>query len=90
MRKSAYDLFGKLVDEAAGAGFGEYRTHLAFMDQIAKTYKHNDGALWDLHHRLKDVLDPNGILSPGKQGIWPQAMRNQAQSHGRLNKDFKD
>jgi len=78
MRKSAYDLFGLLVDEAAEAGFGEYRTHLAFMDQIARTYKHNDGALWDLHHRLKDVLDPNGILSPGKQGIWPKAMRTSA------------
>lgn len=75
MRKSAYDLFGLLVDEAAEVGFGEYRTHLAFMDQIAKTYKHNDGALWDLHHRIKDVMDPNGILSPGKQGIWPKAMR---------------
>ena len=75
MRKGAYDLFGLLVNEAAEGGFGEYRTHLAFMDQIAKTYKHNDGALWDVHHRIKDVMDPNGILSPGKQGIWPKAMR---------------
>lgn len=75
MRKSAYDLFALLIDEAAEAGFGEYRTHLAFMDQIAKTYKHNDGALWDVHHRLKDVFDPNGILSPGKQGIWPRSSR---------------
>ncbi|MGG2367968.1 FAD-linked oxidase C-terminal domain-containing protein, partial [Salmonella enterica] len=29
MRKSAHDLFGLLVGEAAEAGFGEYRTHLA-------------------------------------------------------------
>src|SRR3546814_9679344 len=31
MRKSAHDLFSILVYEAAAAGFGEYRTHLAFM-----------------------------------------------------------
>src|SRR3546814_4358055 len=43
MRKSAHDLFSLLVDEAAAAGFGEYRTHLAFMDQIAGTYRYNDG-----------------------------------------------
>jgi FAD/FMN-containing dehydrogenase len=24
---------------------------------------------------LKDALDPAGILSPGKQGIWPRSMR---------------
>jgi 4-cresol dehydrogenase (hydroxylating) len=77
-RKKAYDLFGVLVDDAAKDGFGEYRTHLAFMDQIAKTYDFNDGALWQMHHRLKDVLDPNGILSPGKMGIWPKSMRETA------------
>lgn len=76
-RKNAYDLFGTLVEDAAQAGYGEYRTHLAFMDQIAQTYKFNDGALWDLHHRLKDALDPNGVLSPGKMGIWPRAMREE-------------
>ena len=52
-------------------GYGEYRTHLDFMDQIAGTYNWNDGALWKLHHRLKQALDPVGILSPGKSGIWP-------------------
>ena len=74
-RKRAHELFGILIDEAAEAGYGEYRTHLAFMDQVAKTYSWNDHALWKLHEKLKDAFDPNGILALGKQGIWPAHMR---------------
>jgi 4-cresol dehydrogenase (hydroxylating) len=74
-KKRAHDLFAILVDDAAALGYGEYRTHLSFMDQIAGTFSWNDNALWDTHHALKDELDPNGILSPGKQGIWPKNLR---------------
>jgi hypothetical protein len=28
-----------------------------------------------LNQRIKDAVDPKGILSPGKQGIWPQRYR---------------
>ena len=28
-----------------------------------------------LYERLKDALDPAGVLSPGKQGIWPKDLR---------------
>ncbi len=74
-KKKAHDLFTVLVREAAAAGYGEYRTHLEFMDQIAATYNWNDDALMKLNQRLKDALDPNGILAPGKQGIWPAHLR---------------
>jgi len=75
-RERADALFKVLVADAAKAGYGEYRTHLAYMDRIAGTYDWNDGALWKLHERLKDALDPHGILSPGKQGIWPKKFRD--------------
>jgi len=74
-RRRAHELFGVLIDEAAAEGYGEYRTHLDFMDQIAATYDWNDRALWRVHERIKDRLDPDGILSPGKMGIWPKRMR---------------
>ena len=39
-----HEVFGLMVREAAEAGYGEYRTHISFMDQIAKTYSWNDNA----------------------------------------------
>ena len=71
----AYNLFNTLIEDFAKEGYGEYRTHIDFMDQVAQTYDWNDHALLRLQERIKDGLDPNGILSPGKQGIWPKHMR---------------
>ena len=67
----ARELAAALVAELALDGYGEYRGHLALMDDIAATFGWNDGALGRLHARLKDALDPAGILAPGKQGVWP-------------------
>jgi 4-cresol dehydrogenase (hydroxylating) len=36
-----------------------------------------------LTETIKDALDPNGILSPGKQGIWPRAFRENGAAPGR-------
>jgi 4-cresol dehydrogenase (hydroxylating) len=70
-KRKVYELMNRMIDDAAAEGYGEYRTHLDFMDRIAGTYNWNDGALTKLNQRLKDALDPFGILSPGKSGIWP-------------------
>jgi 4-cresol dehydrogenase (hydroxylating) len=68
-------LFDDLVKDAAEAGYGEYRTHLGWMDQVAATFDFNDHALMRLNERIKNALDPNGIIAPGKQGVWPAAYR---------------
>lgn len=75
-RKAALDCLRAMVDDAAASGYGEYRTHLVLMDQIAGTYNWNDGALMKFNEKLKDALDPNGILAPGRCGIWPRRYRN--------------
>ena len=69
--------FAKLVQIAAEHGFGEYRTAPAYQDLIMDTYSFNNHALRRFHERLKDAVDPNGILSPGRYGIWPKHLREQ-------------
>jgi len=64
-----------LISKTASMGYGDYRTHIAFMDDVAQSYDFNNHALLRMTERIKDALDPNGILSAGKSGIWPKAMR---------------
>ncbi|TDV11570.1 4-cresol dehydrogenase (hydroxylating) [Paraburkholderia caballeronis] len=73
----AGDLLRALMSDARAAGYGVYRSHLLYMDYAAAQYGFNDGALLRLAETLKDALDPHGVLSPGKQGIWPAAWRDQ-------------
>jgi len=69
------EIFDRLVDVSAANGWAEYRTHVAFMDKVAESYSFNNHALRRFHETLKDAVDPNGILSPGKSGIWPKRLR---------------
>lgn len=73
--RRAYDTSRLLVQECAKHGYGEYRAHLDFMDLAADQYSFGDHAYLRVAERIKDALDPNGILSPGKQGIWPASLR---------------
>lgn len=74
--KKVRSLFSDLIDVTRKAGYGEYRTHLNWMDEVADTYDFNDNAMTRYNEKIKDALDPNGIIAPGKQGIWPAAHRS--------------
>jgi 4-cresol dehydrogenase (hydroxylating) flavoprotein subunit len=76
MTRNARELLRLLIDDHAAAGYGEQRAHVNHMDQIARSYDFNDHALLRLNERFKDLVDPNGILAPGKSGIWPRALRD--------------
>jgi (+)-pinoresinol hydroxylase len=73
--KKTREVFKHMIEVAAAHGWGEYRTHTAFMDTVSGVYSYNNHALHRLHETIKDAVDPNGILSPGKSGIWPKRMR---------------
>jgi 4-cresol dehydrogenase (hydroxylating) len=67
--------FQRLVKIAAEHGWGEYRTAPAHQGAVMDTYSFNNHALLRFHETLKDAVDPNGILSAGRYGIWPKHLR---------------
>ena len=71
------EAFRKLVKICAEHGWGEYRTPVAYQDDVMATYSFNNHALRRLHERLKDAIDPNGIISAGRYGIWPKYLREE-------------
>lgn len=76
MAHRADALFRDLMADARSRGFGEYRSHISYMDDVAASYDFNGGSMHRLNEWMKDAIDPNGILAPGKQGIWPRRYRD--------------
>jgi FAD/FMN-containing dehydrogenase len=67
--------FEKWVNLCAARGWAEYRAPAAFQDLVAKSYSFNNHSLTRMRETIKDALDPNGILSPGRYGVWPKHLR---------------
>jgi len=64
-----------LVKVGASLGYAEYRTHAMFMDEVVSGFSFNNHALLRLAETLKDAIDPKGIISAGRYGIWPKYLR---------------
>jgi 4-cresol dehydrogenase (hydroxylating) len=47
-----------------------------YQDAVADTFSFNNHALRRFHETLKDAADPNGILAPGRGGVWPRRYRS--------------
>jgi (+)-pinoresinol hydroxylase len=69
------EAFFHLIDVCAQHGWAEYRTGPVFQDAVADKFSFNNHSLMRFHESVKDALDPNGILSPGRYGIWPKHLR---------------
>jgi 4-cresol dehydrogenase (hydroxylating) len=72
---SSRKLFSRIIDRVAEHNWGTYRTAPAFQGQAVSKFSYNNSSLLRFQEKLKDSIDPNGIISPGRYGIWPAGMR---------------
>jgi FAD/FMN-containing dehydrogenase len=68
-------MFGELVRGCAERGWPIYRIHPVFQQLGMQMYGWGGGVLHRFHETLKDAIDPNGIVSPGRYDIWPKRLR---------------
>lgn len=73
--RSAFRLGRRIVSVLGRLGYGDSRPHLENMDLAADLHSYNGHAYRRFVERIKDAVDPNGVLSPGRHGIWPAAYR---------------
>lgn len=64
--KNAYACYDELLHTFAKEGYGMYRASTAFAEKVAATY---GPVKRDVEKRLKQALDPNNIIAPGRCGI---------------------
>ena len=64
------DGFRQLIKVAAEHGWVEYRTAPLYQDNVMDTYSFNNHALRRFCETMKEAVDPNGIMAPGRSGIW--------------------
>ena len=84
--KRIRELAFHLIQVAGENGWGEYRAPPILQDAVMDEYSYNDYALRRFSETLKDAVDPNGIISAGRGGIWPRHLRNK----GKLAKSSTD
>ncbi|GHV04168.1 4-cresol dehydrogenase [Campylobacterota bacterium] len=65
--ENAKKCYSELISEFAKRGYGAYRTNTGFMKEVADTF---GSGIHDVFQKIKKSLDPNGILAPGKSGIY--------------------
>jgi 4-cresol dehydrogenase (hydroxylating) flavoprotein subunit len=64
--QKADECYRELVQRFGEKGWASYRTGVNTMDLVAEQYGQVNR---DFNQQLKDAIDPNHILSPGKSGI---------------------
>jgi len=69
--EAGYRVARKLVKEMGRLGYGEFRAHLDYMDDARAVHSFGDHAYRRFLERIKDAIDPNGVIMPGRHGIWP-------------------
>jgi 4-cresol dehydrogenase (hydroxylating) len=69
-------LLRQTLTENAKRGYGDYRAPPMLQDDVSDQYSFNNHVLRRFNETLKDAIDPNGILSPGRAGVWPRIYRS--------------